>query len=287
MQRRYIRVYRYALPGGFSYQHPRLRVIVADMESDYEPNNAHKHSEKKHPNEWIHRGRVYREQWYNFSPMQLPTHIRKVLAVFPHPDDEVFVAGGLLHQCSTHNIQTTLAIFTKGEKGTPDASAMTELKKIRSQELKQSAQLLRIKKLIHHDMGDGELEHKKRGLTKKMMELMATVRPHLVITYDLSGLYGHPDHVALSEITTRVVQRYHPHTHLWYATWHPTMFRLLQLPVHMARDPSFISRRTKPNRHIWIGNHVTHKFKAAQAHKSQRLPHHLTLIPWEFFYEVQ
>lgn len=92
--------------------------------------------------------------------MQLPSHIRKVLAVFPHPDDEVFVAGGLLHQCSTYDMQTTLAIFTKGERGTPDAHTVKELKKIRSHELKQNASLLHIKKLVHHDMGDGKLYKK-------------------------------------------------------------------------------------------------------------------------------
>ncbi|PJE63375.1 hypothetical protein COU89_03715 [Candidatus Roizmanbacteria bacterium CG10_big_fil_rev_8_21_14_0_10_45_7] len=47
-------------------------------------------------------------------------------------------------------------------------------------------------------------------MTKKITKLMATVRPHLVITYDLSGLYGHP-----------------------------TIFSVLKLPTHMARDPSF------------------------------------------------
>ncbi len=219
--------------------------------------------------------------------MPLPNNTRNILVLFPHPDDEVFSVGGLMRRAARANIATTLAVFTKGECGTPDGHSHAQLKKIRSQELKKSAYILNIRRLFHYDMGDGKLDGQKKDLRQRVKKLLDSVKPQLVITYDQSGLYGHPDHIALSTITTRLIKAHYPHIQLWYTTWPSLLMRIMPLPVHMARDESFRTARTTPNHSVWIGSDAFHKLRAARSHASQRLPLPLSLLPWEFFHVVK
>src|SRR5258708_9070848 len=54
-----------------------------------------------------------------FAQQDAPSHSRVLLAVFAHPDDEVF-AGPTLTRYAREGVHVYLAIATKGEKGTTD-----------------------------------------------------------------------------------------------------------------------------------------------------------------------
>lgn len=45
----------------------------------------------------------------------------KVLIISPHPDDEVFGCGGLIHELASRNIDTTVVILSQGEAAVPDS----------------------------------------------------------------------------------------------------------------------------------------------------------------------
>lgn len=219
-----------------------------------------------------------------------------VLVVYPHPDDEVFNVGGTI--TSRNNITCTLLILTKGEKGTKDGTIDNHLKKIRADELKKSASILNVSRLIHHDLGDGELQNKKRKVKKIIQDTIKRERPGLVITYDLSGLYGHPDHIIVSEIVTELIKKKYSNINLWYSTMPVRLFNQLKLPEHMAKNNSFKSKRTLPTHKVFIGLNIIRKVMATIAHKSQYhlfqegmpipIPsaffHSLTLF--EYFHEV-
>src|SRR3989344_3030299 len=172
--------------------------------------------------------------------------IKRILVVFPHPDDEILTCGGLVHKLSKKRIHTTLLVLTKGEKGTPDGKEDKKLKGIRSKELRESAKKLGYTNLIQLDFGDGKLQSKAHIVKKAIKRQIYKSRPDLMITYDLSGLYGHPDHISVSEIVTELCKK-NRKIRLWYSTAPKKVLKMAKLPVHMAKNKSFLIGRTNPN----------------------------------------
>ena len=66
------------------------------------------------------------------SDLRVPTlpieKYKKILVIFPHPDDEVLSCGGLLGLAAAHKKHSTLVLLTQGECGTPDAHEDRSLK---------------------------------------------------------------------------------------------------------------------------------------------------------------
>ena len=193
----------------------------------------------------------------------------RILAIFPHPDDEVLTCGGFLHYASSIGCHTSLLTLTKGEKGVEGAKYTPELKDIRTNELHEVQEVLGIDDVMHVDLGDGELEKKPKELKKEVVKAIKKVKPTMVLTYDLSGLYGHPDHIVTSKIVTDLYSSKEYSFRLIYTTVPAWKRKLVKLPTHMANDPEFMSHFTYPNRHFFIGRSVKQKWQALQAHKSQ------------------
>jgi len=223
---------------------------------------------------------------------------KRVLIVFPHPDDEAKSMAGTIKKFTEQGAKVTLLLFSKGERGTPDASEDLSLKKIRSMEAKNSAKILGVK-LIHEDFGDGVLPKKRSKLTSYLKKIIAKEKPDLIITYDRSGLYGHPDHVVVSEIITELHKKMKKSFALWYVSFPEKLLAGKKLPIHMADDPDFAKHRKQPNIKIWIGHRFITKSKVIGAYKSQfpsyerglfmPIPNIVvwSLFPWEYFYEVE
>ncbi len=222
---------------------------------------------------------------------------RNVLVIFPHPDDEAKSMSGTINKFTEQGSKVTLLFFTKGERGTPDASEDVTLKKIRSAEARKSAEILGAT-LIHEDFGDGILPQKRAELTKYLKDSLAKLKPDLVITYDRSGLYGHPDHIILSEIVTKLHANRLAAFKLWYVSFPEKLLAGKKLPEHMAEDKSFKSKRMSPNCKIFIGHRFLTKSIVISAYKSQFPAYERglsipvpnvalwSLFPWEYFYEV-
>ena len=89
-----------------------------------------------------------------------------------------------------------------------------------------------------------------------------------MITYDLSGLYGHPDHISVSEIVTELCKK-NRKIRLWYSTAPKKVLKMAKLPVHMAKNKSFLIGRTNPNLRFFIGLSAFARLLALNSHKSQ------------------
>lgn len=195
---------------------------------------------------------------------------KRVLVVFPHPDDETNIAGTLLrlHQLHAH---ITLLVLTTGECGTPDAHMEPALKAIRSREMIHVATLLGIDHLIQKDIGDGQVAHKRTEARISIVNAITASKPDLVITYDLAGLYGHQDHIACAEETLQCLQAGKSTATIWYSAAPKRLLDMTNLPTHMAKDPEFAKKRAKPNLRVSIGLAGTiAKIHSIYAHKSQR-----------------
>lgn len=193
---------------------------------------------------------------------------RNVLAVFAHADDEVVCCGGSLHRLARLGARVTLVILTEGERGsrTPNPG----LRAIRVEEARASAARLGVAELIQADLGDGRLTERGDELSAFVRQTMERVRPDLVITHDLAGLYGHPDHVACAEAVSELRRARFPGCALWYAALPRRAAaagrRLGQLPD----DPALDARRAVPNRRLFVGLGAVAKIRAWRVYRSQR-----------------
>lgn len=227
---------------------------------------------------------------FHVRQQSLPPY-KNVLFIFPHPDDEVINAGGLIDTFSKAGTKTTLVILTKGERGTSDGHVDNTLKVIRAKEAQKVEKILNVKTFIQKDFGDGELAKHKTELTTYIDKLMGTVTPDLVVTYDLSGLYGHEDHIVVSQITTELIKNKYSNIHLWYPSLPKKVLSLIHLPEEMAKDPQYQKNRAFPTIRIFVGASIFDRIHAIYAYKSQLLSFRdafpFKFIPLWYYYSMQ
>jgi LmbE family N-acetylglucosaminyl deacetylase len=131
----------------------------------------------------------------------------RLLAIFPHPDDESLGLGGTLAKYSAEGVETYLICATRGERGWTGPSeenpGLEELGKIREAELKCAVTHLGIKETILLNYIDGDVDKANPlEIIAKITHQIRRIQPQVVITFAMDGTYGHPDHIALSQFTS-------------------------------------------------------------------------------------
>lgn len=134
----------------------------------------------------------------------------RLLGVFAHPDDETFCIGGTLARYIATGAEAMVVSFTRGEAGQiRDAQVATRrtLGKVRAQELHNACAALGVQHVHCYDFGDGKLQDLALDiLIEPIVRLIREFQPDIVFTFDESGAYGHPDHIAISNATTKACQ---------------------------------------------------------------------------------
>ncbi len=136
-----------------------------------------------------------------------------LLSIFSHPDDETFGIGGTMALCARRGIPVTMVCATRGEVGeiTPGTGATPDtLGQFREDELREACALLGVtdvRFLGFRDSGmKGTPENEDpRALVNAhpdavihlLVRLIRELKPDVVATWDESGGYGHPDHIAM------------------------------------------------------------------------------------------
>lgn len=140
-----------------------------------------------------------------------------LVCVFAHPDDEAFGPSGTIHKFTkTHDVYILCA--TKGQAGQDSRSETSiTLTNKRSQELKDSAKILGVKKVYFLGFKDGTLSNNLyHKLAAKIQVHLEKLRPEIVITFEPQGVSGHIDHITVSMVTTFVCNRLSFIKELWY-----------------------------------------------------------------------
>ena len=128
----------------------------------------------------------------------------RLMAVLAHPDDESLGVGGALAKAAAEGIETQLVMATRGETGRigterPGAEVAGP---IREGELRRAAAVLGISEIVFLDYLDGELDRvEPAGAIGRIAREIRRLRPHVIVTFPHDGAYGHPDHVAISQLT--------------------------------------------------------------------------------------
>ncbi len=131
----------------------------------------------------------------------------RLLCILAHPDDESLGLGGILAKYGDEGIETYLVTATRGERGwfgPPEENPGPEaLGKIRERELREAAKALRLRDVQLLDYRDGELHRADQTvLRQQLVGHIRRVRPDVIVTFDQNGIYGHPDHIAVTRAAT-------------------------------------------------------------------------------------
>jgi LmbE family N-acetylglucosaminyl deacetylase len=192
---------------------------------------------------------------FHFAQQSPPSQPRVLLAVFAHPDDEVF-AGPTLTRYRREGVRVYLAIATKGEKGATDFAKIPAgelLAAARRAEATCACQQLGIEAQIFFNLNDGELGAITDPLAKNIHAVVDNTRnlidrlhPQVIITWGPDGGYGHPDHRLVSDAVTQVVQSGNSGIKLYYPGLTPAQAKPLNavwpasLPFHTI-DPAYLT----------------------------------------------
>lgn len=160
----------------------------------------------------------------------MPSHAKpRLLFVHAHPDDETLTTGGTIAHYAALGAEVRVVTCTLGEEGEvigDEYAQLTvdnadQLGGYRIAELTAALQALGVDGPHYlggagHWRDSGMAGTPSRGhqrwvdadMTEAVGELVAIIgalRPHVVVTYDPNGGYGHPDHIQTHRVTTEAV----------------------------------------------------------------------------------
>src|SRR5579859_5287321 len=139
--------------------------------------------------------------------------IERVMALFAHPDDPEFFAGGLLAKMGQQGKRLFYVLATSGDKGSEDPEMTSErLVEIREAEQRAAAGCAgaRPEDVIFLRIPDGTLMP-DLGFRRVLTRVIRQFKPDVVITNDPTmrwsrwGGINHPDHVAIGHATLDAV----------------------------------------------------------------------------------
>ena len=235
---------------------------------------------------------------------------QRVLAIYGHPDDEGQVTGTLAAFIQAGH-PVTLLCGTRGEVGEisdPRMGTPETLGYVRELELRAAmAQigLADVRFLPYRDSGmagtpendDPTCLHAQsaESVVEQILAVMRDVKPHLVFTWDPTGGYGHPDHIAVHKHTVSAFDicgdgeaypdagsPWAPEKLYWgartmkgFASVFLEMEQrgMLPEPIEPERKERFLKAMSEPDPPASVLHDVLHladlKRKAAGMHKSQ------------------
>ncbi|MBV8296639.1 MAG: PIG-L family deacetylase [Acidimicrobiia bacterium] len=133
-----------------------------------------------------------------------------VVFVHAHPDDEAIFTAGTMCLLDRAGHRVVLVVATGGELGVPheDTAGPGHLAGVRREETDAAAALLGVARtyfLGYHDSGmAGSADNDAPGslwstdvavVADRVAEILRDEQADAVVTYDETGIYGHPDHL--------------------------------------------------------------------------------------------
>lgn len=143
-----------------------------------------------------------------------------ILSIWAHPDDETYLAGGVMAAARDHGQRVVCASATAGERGTADPARWPPVRLGQVRRWEAAAAMAALGVAEHHIYGlpDGALtRHERAGLTWAT-RLLDVVRPDTILTFGPDGMTYHPDHVTVHRWVTQAWREGGCRGHLLYAT---------------------------------------------------------------------
>ena len=204
---------------------------------------------------------------------------KTILAILAHPDDETAV-GTILAKYSEQKNRVYLIIAADGRYGVTEHAGIPKgdtLAQVRELETICSCEKLGIEPPIFLKLHDGfglvdgiglyfeQTTQLKESLKKKIEEL----KPDLIITFGPDGDTGHPDHRAISNITTEVILRegWYEKYPLFYIGW--LKDKLVDMPGEQQDALNYVDERYLNVRIKYSDSDKEKLFESLRCYKSQ------------------
>jgi LmbE family N-acetylglucosaminyl deacetylase len=135
----------------------------------------------------------------------------RLLALIAHPDDESLGFGGTLAKYAAEGVETFVTTATRGDAGrfhdpSGPSPGREQVGRVRERELRAAAAELGVAAVDVLGYPDGKLDAADpEDIVARIAAGIRRIRPHVVITFDAFGAYGHPDHIAICQFTTAAV----------------------------------------------------------------------------------
>ena len=150
----------------------------------------------------------------------------RLLCAHAHPDDEASKGAATMAMYAAQGVHVTVCTMTGGERGDvlnpklDNEQTRANLAEIRRAEMERAREILGVDQvwLGYEDSGFtleepwGEMPEGSlaavdlRESAARMAEILVAVRPHVMVTYDESGGYPHPDHVMCHKVSMKALQ---------------------------------------------------------------------------------
>lgn len=201
-------------------------------------------------------------------------HSKRLMFVFPHPDDESFGTGGTIAKYAGEGAAVHYVCATRGEVGTVKPELLKpveslpedeQLGALRTGELRCASEKLGLAGLHflgYRDSGMTPTPDPRAFVnadpveaTGRIVRLIRAIQPQVIVTFDPFGGYGHPDHIFVHQRTTEAFHAardperypeagapYQPQKLYWSTfpkRWLKPVLRLMRL---LRRDPSKFGR---------------------------------------------
>ena len=135
-----------------------------------------------------------------------------ILSVWAHPDDETYLAGGVMAAAADRGQRVVCVSATAGEHGTSDPQTWppARLGQLRRWEAAAAMAVLGVSEHRFLGLPDGGLvDHEAEGRAA-IGRLLDEVEPDTILTFGPDGMTFHPDHIAVSRWTTAAWERARP-----------------------------------------------------------------------------
>ena len=163
-----------------------------------------------------------------------------LLGVFAHPDDEQTMSGAFARY-AIEGVKTGLVCATRGELGEisdPALATPDNLGTVRETELRDALAILGVEHLWFLDYRDSGMmgtpgnedpasfyKVSDGEALARLVKIVRKFRPTVMVTFDRTGGYGHPDHLTIHRIATKA----------FHAAADPTLYPEAGEPWQTAR----------------------------------------------------
>lgn len=129
---------------------------------------------------------------------------RTLVFVHAHPDDEALLTAGTMARAAAEGNRVVLIVATDGAAGLTSVEFATDLATIRMAEVAESAAALNVARTVslgfpdsglHGEVATGFAHAGKFTIGKAIAAVCDEEDADILVGYDPSGGYGHPDHV--------------------------------------------------------------------------------------------
>lgn len=213
---------------------------------------------------------------------------RTIVFVHAHPDDEALLTAGTMARAHAEGLRVVLIVATDGAAGLTSSAMSSRLALRRSAELAASADALGVDDVLtlgyadsglHGETPDGFAHQPQDVVAERLARDFDSLGADIVVGYDPSGGYGHPDHLMVHRAVRSAVAHVSrplelfevtlPREPIAFAVRTATQLRLTPADFDAATFEASWTPRERITHRVDVREYLPQKLASLRAHVSQ------------------